>query len=77
MRATIDKAGRVVIPKALRERVGLLPGEVEVTVEGSALRIEPCAENELQERGGRLVIAASGAPVSDELVRLLRDAGQR
>jgi AbrB family looped-hinge helix DNA binding protein len=77
MRATIDQAGRVVIPKQLRERVGLGPGEVEVTAEGSGLRIELPAEDALEESGGRLVIAAAGAPVSDELVRSLRDAGQR
>ena len=65
------------IPKQLREHIGLRPGEVEVTVDGSGLRIEPPAEDTLQETGGRLVIAASGTPVSDELVRSLRDAGQR
>jgi len=30
MRATIDKAGRLVIPKQLRDYVGLRAGEVEV-----------------------------------------------
>ena len=77
MRATIDQAGRLVIPKQLRERVGLRPGDVEVTAEGSGLRIELPAEDGLQERAGRLVIGAAGTPVSDELVRSLRDAGQR
>jgi AbrB family looped-hinge helix DNA binding protein len=77
MRATIDQAGRVVIPKQLRDHVGLRPGEVEVTVEGSGLHIEPPAEDELQELDGRLVIGPAGATVTDELVRSLRDAGQR
>ena len=65
------------IPKQLRDRIGLRPGEVEVTVEGSGLRVEVPAEDGLEEVGGRLVIGAAGAPVSDELVRSLRDAGQR
>ena len=34
MRSTIDKAGRVVIPAAVRERAGLVPGtELNVTVD--------------------------------------------
>jgi AbrB family looped-hinge helix DNA binding protein len=77
MRATIDKAGRLVIPKPLRDRVGLSPGEVEVTVDGAGLRVEPLAGDELVEEGGRLVIPASGAQIGDDLVRALRDADQR
>jgi AbrB family looped-hinge helix DNA binding protein len=77
IRATIDKAGRLVIPKPLRDRVGLRPGEVEVTVDGAGLRVEPLAGDALEERGGRLVIPSAGAEIDDELVRTLRDAGQR
>lgn len=77
MRATIDKAGRVVIPKVLRERVGLRPGEVELTPDGSGLRIEPLARDEVVEMSGRLVIPQAGAAIDDELVRALRDADQR
>lgn len=77
MRAAIDKAGRLVIPKQLRDHIGLRPGEVEVTAEGTGLRVEPLAEDSLDERNGRLVIPAAGAEVDDELVRSLRDAGQR
>jgi AbrB family looped-hinge helix DNA binding protein len=77
MRATIDKAGRLVIPKQLRDHVGLRPGEVEVTADGTALRVEPLAGESLEERSGRLVIPASGTQVDDDLVRSLRDAGQR
>ncbi len=77
MRATIDKAGRLVIPRQLRDHIGLRPGEVEVTAEGTGLRIEPLAGESLDEREGRLLIPASGAPIDDELVQSLRDAGQR
>jgi AbrB family looped-hinge helix DNA binding protein len=77
MRATIDKAGRLVIPKQLRDHVGLRPGEVEVTADGAGLRVEPLAGDALEERGGRLVIPSAGAEIDDELVRALRDAGQR
>jgi AbrB family looped-hinge helix DNA binding protein len=76
MRAAIDRAGRLVIPKALRESLGLVPGEVEVTPEGAGLHIEPLASDYLADEDGFLVIPAD-APVSDELVRTLRDADQR
>ena len=77
MRATIDKAGRLVIPKPLRDRLGLKPGVVEVVADGAGLRVEPIAEESLIERGERLVIPASGAEVDDDLVRALRDGDQR
>ena len=76
MRAAIDKAGRLVIPKALRDSLGLVPGEVEVTSDGAGLHVEPLANDELAEEDGFLVIPGD-APVSDELVRTLRDADQR
>ena len=77
MRTTIDKAGRLVIPKPLRDLLGLLPGEVEVAADGAALRVEPIATDELAEEDGRLVIPAAGGHLDDMTVRALRDAGQR
>ena len=78
MRATIDKAGRLVIPKQLRDELGLRPGEVEVSAYGAGLRVEPVTGNEsLDEHDGRLVIPAAGLTIDDDLVRLLRDAGQK
>ena len=77
MRATIDKAGRLVIPKPLRDHVGLVPGEVEVIADGAGLRVEPLAGDELAEENGRLVIPAAGSQINDDTVRALRDASQR
>jgi AbrB family looped-hinge helix DNA binding protein len=77
MYATIDKAGRLVIPKQLREHAGLRPGPVEVTTDGNGLRVESLAEETLIERDGRLVIPPGGTRIDDELVRALRDAGRR
>jgi AbrB family looped-hinge helix DNA binding protein len=77
MRTTIDSAGRLVIPKPLRERTGLGPGPVEVTVDGAGLRIEPVSDDVLVEEDGRLVIPATGVAIDDDLVRALRDADRR
>jgi AbrB family looped-hinge helix DNA binding protein len=77
MRTTIDKAGRLVVPKALRDRLGLMPGEVEITADGATLRVEPVFDDSLVERDGRLVIPPSDSSITDELVRELRDADQK
>jgi len=38
----IDKAGRVVLPKPLREQFNLLPGDkLRLSVEGNGFRLEP------------------------------------
>jgi AbrB family looped-hinge helix DNA binding protein len=77
VRTTIDAAGRLVIPKSLRDEVGLRPGEVEVRADGAGLRLEPVSTDEIVEEDGRLVIPAGGALIDDDLVRALRLADQR
>ena len=75
MRTTIDSAGRVVIPISLRNRIGLAGGgEVEIALDGAAIRIEPVAGTALREDGGLLVIPAAGTPIDNTLVRELIDA---
>ncbi|HXF71168.1 MAG TPA: AbrB/MazE/SpoVT family DNA-binding domain-containing protein [Actinomycetota bacterium] len=42
MRTTIDAAGRVVVPKPLRDELGLAPGqEIEVSVRDGRIELEP------------------------------------
>ncbi|MCE7885764.1 MAG: AbrB/MazE/SpoVT family DNA-binding domain-containing protein [Actinobacteria bacterium ATB1] len=77
MRTTIDKAGRVVIPKTLRDQVGITSGEVVIVRDGAGIRIEPVPGHGLEEQDGRLVIPASGQTIDDDMVRSLRDADQR
>jgi AbrB family looped-hinge helix DNA binding protein len=75
MRTTIDKAGRLVIPRRLRDRIGLAGGgEVELELDGAALRIEPVSGSELKEVDGFLVIPATGTPITGDEVRQLIDA---
>ncbi|PZU44532.1 MAG: AbrB/MazE/SpoVT family DNA-binding domain-containing protein [Microbacterium sp.] len=73
----MDKAGRIVIPSAIREQLGLVPGPVDLFVDGTGVRIEVDAHDELIERNGRLVVPGSGIPIDADDVRELRLAAQR
>ena len=58
MRTTIDKAGRVVIPAAVRERAGLAPGTtLEVTVDELGIRLERVAAGPRLMKVGRRLVA--------------------
>jgi AbrB family looped-hinge helix DNA binding protein len=64
MKATIDKAGRVVIPAPLRAAAGLEPGtELEVVLEDLSIRLTRAAPGpELVRVGNRLVARPTAAP---------------
>jgi AbrB family looped-hinge helix DNA binding protein len=73
MIATIDKAGRIVVPKRLREELGFKPGQpLELSAVDGRLEIEhPTTSIHLEERDGQLV-AVAGRPMpalTPELVR--------
>jgi AbrB family looped-hinge helix DNA binding protein len=57
MFATIDKAGRVVIPAQIRSEAGLRPGmELEIVREGSSVRLIPnVSRPELVRKGARWI----------------------
>lgn len=75
MRTTIDRAGRLVIPRSIRARIGLTRGgEVELELDGAAVRIEPVSGSDLKELGDRLIIPATGTPLTTVAVRELIDA---
>ena len=58
MNATIDKAGRLVVPKAIREAAQLGPGtEVRFRVVSGKVEIEPVPLEVALERRGRFVVA--------------------
>lgn len=74
----MDEAGRVVVPRALRERLGPVADPVELEVDGSGKRLSPgLAADLLAHLDGRLVIAPGGSPLADDDVRALRDADRR
>jgi AbrB family looped-hinge helix DNA binding protein len=58
MRTTIDKAGRVVIPAAVRDKAGLSPGsELEITTDDLGIRLERVAAGPRLVKVGRRLVA--------------------
>ena len=62
MRTTIDGAGRVVIPKPLRDEAGLTPGaEVELAFRDGRIELQPAAAPmRVVKRGQVAAIEAEG-----------------
>ena len=73
MKTTIDAAGRLVIPKELRSRLGLTAGqELAISERDGRIEIEPpSAKISLVDRGNGLVAVPDRAlpPLTDEIVR--------
>jgi AbrB family looped-hinge helix DNA binding protein len=58
MKTAIDPAGRVVVPKALRDELGLQPGrELTIRAHDGALVLEPLPTQVKLVRRGRRVVA--------------------
>jgi AbrB family looped-hinge helix DNA binding protein len=81
MKTTIDSAGRVVIPKELRERLGLTGGqEVEVVERNGLIEIEPAAVPMAIEHGphGPVIVPSRPLPpLTDAIVRQTLDRVRR
>ena len=82
MRTTIDAAGRVVIPKQLRQAASLEPGqELEVTERDGRIEIEPVSTPvQLVERDGFLAAEPAdeeGSPLTATEVRDLLERTRR
>lgn len=81
MYVTIDRVGRVVIPKAMRTALGITPEtELELIPDGAGLRLEPVQRRQraVETRDGMPILEAiEGAVLTDDDVRRLRDDIQR
>jgi AbrB family looped-hinge helix DNA binding protein len=76
MSGTIDKAGRVVVPREIRQELGLVPGDVEISVQGTRVVIEQRGSR-LREKDGHLLLPLGGPAMTTDEIRELRLAGQR
>lgn len=74
----MDSVGRIVVPKPLRDALGLAPGTtVDITLYGAGLQLVPSGRTaRLHEVDGSLV-ADSETVVTDDDVLGLLDAGRR
>ena len=63
MRITIDSAGRLVIPKGLRDAAGIVPGgAVEATLRDGRIELEVPPADVRLERHGHVWVARPDAP---------------
>lgn len=78
METTIDSVGRIVVPKPLREALGLVPGStVDISRYGAGLQLMPGGRTaRLVEEAGVLV-ATGDTVIDDEVVFGLIDSARR
>jgi AbrB family looped-hinge helix DNA binding protein len=78
MEATVDSVGRIVVPKQLREALGLRAGStVDITRYGAGLAVIPSGRTaRLVEEDGVLV-ATADTTIDDDDVFGLIDSGRR
>ena len=78
MRTTIDGAGRVIVPKKIRDAVQLEAGsEIEVRVENGVIQLEPIAAPVKFKKHGHLLVATRPertGTLTQEMVEATRES---
>jgi len=78
MRVTIDAAGRVVIPKQVRERLGLTPGTaLELDELGDHVELRPATRNVRIDRSGSRPVARADADAPRLTAAEVRELAER
>jgi AbrB family looped-hinge helix DNA binding protein len=81
MRVTMDRVGRIVVPKRLRDQLGVgADSEFDIELDGTSIRLDPRRGSErsiVEIDGWPVLLAVQGVPLTDDDVRTLRDADQR
>ena len=76
---TVDAVGRIVIPKQMRDALGLRPGaKVDVSFYGAGIQVVPHGRGArlVEDEHGHLVIAGEGSITDEDVFRLI-DEGRR
>jgi AbrB family looped-hinge helix DNA binding protein len=74
MRATIDSAGRIVIPKSIRVETGIRPStQLEVRAQDGRIEIEPAPLRVRVRKEGGLTVAEPEEPVEPLTTELVNE----
>lgn len=66
MKVTIDKAGRLVVPKPLRDELNLQGGTtLDIRIQGGILELEPAATPMRLVRRGKGLVATTEEPLPE------------
>lgn len=78
MEATIDSVGRIVVPKPLRDILGLRPGStVDISRYGEGLALVPTGRTARLVDEAGVLVATGDTAIDDDIVFGLIDAGRR
>jgi AbrB family looped-hinge helix DNA binding protein len=78
METTIDSVGRIVVPKPLRDALGLAPGStVDISRYGAGLQLLPTGRTARLVDESGVLVATGETRIDDEVVFGLIDSGRR
>jgi AbrB family looped-hinge helix DNA binding protein len=81
MKTAIDRAGRIIVPKVLRDELGLVPGrELDICARDGALVVEPLPTAVSLVRRGGVLVAKPKEPLptlTQEEVRAALEGARR
>lgn len=78
MKAVVDSVGRVVVPKPLRDALGLRTGsEVEISRYGAGLQLVPAGRTARVVVEGGVPVATGDTSIDDQTVFGLLDSERR
>lgn len=78
MQTTIDSVGRIVVPKPLRDALGLTPGStVDISRYGAGLQLVPAGRTARLIDESGVLVAAGEVAIDDDVVFGLIDSGRR
>lgn len=78
METTIDSVGRIVVPKPLRDALGLRPGStVDISRYGAGLQLLPTGRTARLVDESGVLVATGDTVIDDDVVFGLIDGGRR